>query len=114
MSEKLKGAQRAPITYYSVAGAKGKVVTRWIEPTDGYDEEGIITMCPGAIVKGYYQENIEERSVIKGVVTYGAKNYTPEDKSLCVERASMKTCYNNSNEVVEIMFRVKKYCNNKK
>lgn len=45
--EKLKWAQRAPITYYSVAGAKGKIVTRWIEPPEGYNEAGIITIFYG-------------------------------------------------------------------
>ncbi len=116
MSDKLKGAKRAPITYYS-NGATGKVVVRWVEPPEGYGEAGVITMYPGAILKGGYQDYFEERKILKGEVIYvnykGTTKCTPESDMLCVERAAISTCYNNSNEEVEIYFQIKKTYNKK-
>lgn len=111
MSDKLKGAKRAPITYYSGEGAKGRIITRWVEPPEGYNEAGIITMSVGAILKGGYQENREERKVLKGEVSlnyHGTKKYTPKSGMLCVERTYQPTYYNQTKEEVEIYFQIKK------
>lgn len=108
--DKLRGAKRAPITYYSGERATGKVVTRWVEPPEGYSEAGVITMFPGAMVRGGYQENLEKRKVLKGEVSLnyqGTKKLTPESKMLCVERAYQPTYHNYTKEVVEIYFKRK-------